>query len=87
MELGCIVRPRTSVIPRHEQALGRIYKIHELLDRPSGENKDYMPASSYEKIYLLHASSGARHIWGLFIHATKDITFYVVNPIANKSQN
>lgn len=30
MELGCLVRPRPSVIPRHEQALGRTYRLHEL---------------------------------------------------------
>ena len=46
-----------------------------------------MPSNSFEKISLLHASSGARHFWGLFLHASKDITFYIVNPVANKNQN
>lgn len=44
-----------------------------------------MPSNSYEKICLLHASSGSRHFWGLFLHASRDISFYVVNPVANKT--
>lgn len=35
----------------------------------------------------MHASSGNRHFWGLFTEANKDITFYIVNPVANKQQN
>lgn len=91
MDLGCLVKPRTAVIPRNEQALGHIYKIHELEVRAAhqvnstGGESAYMPSSSYEKISLLHSSSGNRHFWGLFLDVSKDITFYVVNPaVANK---
>ena len=89
MDLGCLVKPRIAVIPRNEQALGRTYKIHELEVRAAhqvgGGESAYMPSSSYEKICLLHSSSGNRHFWGLFLGASKDITFYVVNPaVANK---
>lgn len=45
-----------------------------------------MPSSSYEKVCLLHSSSGNRHFWGLFLQASKDITFYIVNPVQNKGQ-
>ena len=30
MELGCLVKPKSSEIPRSEQALGRVYKVGEL---------------------------------------------------------
>ena len=88
MELGCLVRPKVGVIPRTEQALGRIYKINELEVRAAnqlgGIESAYMPSAAYERICLLHSSSGNRHFWGLFFEANKDITFYVVNPVANK---
>jgi hypothetical protein len=30
LELGCLVKPRSRMIPRTEQALGRTYKVSEL---------------------------------------------------------
>lgn len=36
IELGAIVRPKKSLIPRNEQALGRTYKLKELENRPEG---------------------------------------------------
>lgn len=30
LEIGCIVKPRSGMIPKNEQALGRTYKISEL---------------------------------------------------------
>ena len=46
-----------------------------------------MPSNSYERVCLLHSNAGNRHFCGLFFEANKDITFYIVNPVANKQQN
>ncbi len=81
MELGCLVRPRSQVINKKEQALGRVYKVNEL-EVKNMDAGSYLPSSAYEKIYLFHASQGNRHIWGLYLEALKDITFYIVNPVA-----
>jgi hypothetical protein len=45
-----------------------------------------MPSSSYEKVALLHACQGTRHFWGLFLEASKDISFYIVNPVKQLNQ-
>jgi len=34
MEMGSIVRPRRGMIPKNEHALGRVYKISELENKP-----------------------------------------------------
>lgn len=52
MELGCMVRPKSNMIPRSEQALGRLYKTSELELRTTHDGV-YLPSASYEKIYLL----------------------------------
>ena len=81
MELGCLVKPRLQAIDRKEQALGRLYKVNELEVR-NFDAGSYLPSSAFDRIYLLHASQGNRHFWGLFLEASKDITFYIVNPVA-----
>ena len=88
MDLGCMVKPNYGVIPRNEQALGRIYKVQELEVKHSSSSNEnpYMPSSAFERVCILHSSSGARHFWGLFTEANKDITFYVVNPVGNNKQ-
>lgn len=56
-ELGCLIKPKKSKIPRHEQALGRIYSLDEL-EVLSGHNSPYLPTGSYERIYMLHSYTG-----------------------------
>jgi len=74
MELGAIVKPRSGMIPRNEQALGRTYTIQELENRPPMDGSSYyLPDDLYDGIYLSHAHQGNRHIWGLFIEATKEV--------------
>ena len=34
IELGAIVKPKKKLIPKNEQALGRLYKISELENKP-----------------------------------------------------
>lgn len=53
----------------------------------SSGDTPYLPNTAFEKVALLHASSGQRHFWGLFLDSQKDITFYIVNPVVNKQQN
>ena len=56
-ELGCLIRPRKNKIPKNEQALGRVYSINELdIKSYSMQDSPYLPAHSFEKIYLLHFS-------------------------------
>ena len=81
MEIGCIVKPRQQLINKKEQALGRVYKVNEL-EVKNMEAGSYLPSSAFEKIYIFHVSQGNRHVWGLFIDVQKDITFYIVNPVA-----
>jgi len=74
IDIGCVVRPKKTMIPRTDQALGRTYKISELENKPPGPNDpQYLSSGIYERIYLLHSTMGARHFWGLFIEATKEI--------------
>ena len=84
-ELGCMVKPKGGVIPRNEQALGRTYKVHELEVKSSGD-QGYLPSTAYEKLYLLHSSSGARHFFGLFQLVNRELTFFVINPISKAAQ-
>ena len=85
IELGAIVKPKKKMIPRQEQALGRMYKIGELENKPPvGSDQQYLPAECYERVFLLHSTgSRDRHFWGVFIEATKEIQFFVVNPVKN----
>jgi hypothetical protein len=84
-EIGCIVRPRKNKIPSHEQAQGRIYQMNELeLKRPD-EEKAYLPSESYDKIYMIHHSSGNRHILCMFQCNTK-ICYVVVVHNAPKNR-
>lgn len=47
----------------------------------------YMPADRYQRIYIGHSHSGNRHFWGVFVQATKEAQFFVVNPAnVNKVQ-
>ena len=41
-----------------------------------------MPDESYQLIYLSHVMKDKRHFWALFIEATKEIQFFVANPVA-----
>jgi hypothetical protein len=71
MDLGCIVKPRKNIIPKNEQALGRVYQLKELENKvPSHNEAQYLPANIYQSIYLLHSNQGQRHFWGLFIQAS-----------------
>ncbi len=82
MDLGCMVKPRTAVIPRQEQALGRVFKMHELEVRHGAGNGEspYMPSNAFEKVVVIQASgTGNRQVWALFTEANKDITFYIAN--------
>lgn len=55
MELGCLVKPRSQVINKKEQALGRVYKVNEL-EVKNMDAGSYLPSTAFEKIYLFHAS-------------------------------
>lgn len=87
IEIGAIVRPRRNLIPKNEQALGRIYKISELENKPFvTEESYYLPNDSYDQIYLLHTQAGNRHFWGLYLHASSQIYFFVVGPVGKQSE-
>ena len=81
MILGNVVKPNKNMLPRNEQALGRTYKLNEL-EIISGmkQNEIYLPPDSFQRIFLLHSCTANRHLWGLFIEATHEVCFYVVNP-------
>lgn len=85
LELGCLVKPKFNMIPKNEQALGRVYKTSELeLRHSTGSDSVYLPSNTYERIYLLQSQSqNSRHLWALFTESTKDAQFFVVNPVAN----
>jgi DNA polymerase epsilon subunit 1 len=88
MDLGCLIKPRANQIPKHEQALGRVYKMNELEVKthlPSGG--EYLPSTTYEKIFIVHSGSPSRSMWAVFIEASNDISFYIVNANQNKNQN
>lgn len=59
--------------------------MNEFEVKTVGLDQQYLPTASYEKIYILHSNSNNRHMWGLFIEPLKDMSFYVVNPVSNKS--
>jgi DNA polymerase epsilon subunit 1 len=62
-----------------------VYKIQELENVMS--DSAYLPSDKYQRIYLGHSHNKNRHFWGLFIQATKEILFFVVNPAnVNKAQ-
>eukprot|EP00347_Sterkiella_histriomuscorum_P016015 403354822 len=83
-ELGCLVKPRFNAIPKNEQALGRTYSLKEFEQKQIGADSQYMPSTAFDRIYLLQSQSqNNRHFWGLFIEQTKEIQFFVVNPVAN----
>lgn len=78
-EMGCIVRPRKNKIPSHEQAQGRIYQMNELeLKRPD-EERAYLPSESYDKIFMIHHSSGNRHVLAMFQGNSKTCHMVVVH--------
>ena len=81
MMLGNTVKPNKAKLPRNEQALGRTYKLDELdIVKGSQLTEEYLPTESYQRIFLLHSSTGQRHLWGLFIESTHEVCFFVVNP-------
>ena len=90
IELGAIVRPKKSMIPKNEQALGRTYRLKELENRPEGqESVPYLPEETILYIHLRHTSSKNRHFFTLFLEATQEVIFFVVNPATmqrNQSQ-
>ena len=78
-ELGCLIKPKKSKIPRHEQALGRIYSLDEL-EVLTGHNSPYLPSGSYERLYLLHSYTGQRHVFTYFCFPLKQIVMGCVLP-------
>lgn len=50
------------------------------------EGQDYLPDECLQYIYLRHSCSKNRHFWALYIDASKEIDFIVVNP-ATVSRN
>ena len=82
-ELGCVIRPRKNKINRNEQAQGRIYSINELEIKSNQEVK-YLPSESYERIFVLHSSTGLRHMFGVFMDCK--IYVFIVNSVGPKKQ-
>ena len=44
------------------------------------DSAPYLPEECLSFIYLRHGFSKNRHFWSLYIDATKEIDFFVVNP-------
>ena len=77
IELGNQIKPIKGKIPRQEQAYGRTYKLSEL---QINNSEIYLDSDSFQRIYLLHSCTDKRHLWGLFIGATHEFYFFIVNP-------
>lgn len=65
-EMGCVIKPRANIIPKNEQALGRIYSLEELEVKSSMAQNPYLPTGSFEKLYLIHTYQGSRHLLSFF---------------------
>jgi hypothetical protein len=86
MVLGNTVKPIKSMLPRNEQALGRTYKMSELeIIAGSKMTESYLPQDSFQRIYLLHSYTSNRHLLGIFVEATHEVSFFCVNPALKAS--
>ena len=86
MVLGNVVKPIKSMLPRNEQALGRTYKMSELeIITGNKMTETYLPQNSFQRIYVLHSYTSNRHLIGLFVEATHEVSFYCVNPALKAS--
>jgi hypothetical protein len=82
IELTSIVRPKKDKINPNEQVLGRKYHLGELQPKYIKDvGYPYLPDSTYSLIYLSHVQSSGRQFWMLTIEATKEIQFFVANPV------
>ena len=82
-----MVKPNQKLIPKTEQALGRIYSLRELTGLSSADQEaNYMPKEVYDKVLFFHLNSAHSNtnLFALVFESQKSIQFFGCSPKQQK---
>lgn len=76
--LGSIIRPKKTKITLNQSHITQTFNVQDFETKHLW-NVTYLPPNSFDKVLITHSSKQLRHVWGLFLYATKQAYLFCLH--------